>query len=197
MIRVGLYTPTPKGWISQRTANTTLADARWCAGQGYETLDMSAIVEPGNSIEVGRNTAVLRAAAADCTHLRMIDADTSCGWDESLIAQLWGPMQKHGAVACAATVEVHGGRAGKSNVVPVQRGAYIAQYVSAAAILLDLGRLRALPWPARTPHFWRLYNDAATQQTLDEGFWFCQHLRACGGTVVACSVKTWHSPPGR
>lgn len=197
MIRIGLYTPTPKGWVSQRTAHTTLQDSWWCMRHAYETIDMAAHVAPGNSIEVGRNTAVARAITAGCTHLRMLDADVSAPWGESLLAQLWRGLHEHEATAAGALVEVHGGKAGKLNAYPVvESPAYVAQYVSAAAMLIDLRRLGA--WPAKQPYFARGYNAAMTQCLRDEGYAFSQGIRALGGTVVACKVPTHHaSPSGR
>lgn len=196
MIRVGLYTPTPDGWVSQRTAHTTQCDARWCDAHGYGVVDMTELVAPGNSIEVGRNVAVQRAITAGCTHLRMLDADVWRPWGESTLSPLLDAAHEYGAVASGFVVEVHGGRPGKLNVIELPEGGHgPVRAVSAAAMLVDLRRLQALPWGAE-PHFMRRFNPAATSCVLDEGFWFCLRARELGGIVVVCRGETSHRAQG-
>lgn len=193
-MRVALYTPTPKGWVSQRTANTTLMDAAWCREQGYECIDMAEHVRPGNSIEVGRNVAVQRAFNLDCTHLRMLDADVSRPWGQPLLPHLFAAMDATGAVPAAAVVDVHGGRPGKLNVRPASdEPVFEPDVVSAAAMLIDLNALLRAPWPAKTPHFARQYNPGMTHCTMDEGYFFSGTLRDIGVMVVACNVRMRHS----
>lgn len=193
-MKVGLYTPTPKGLLSQRTAHTNLWDTWWCRAYDHSWVDLSRFVVPGNSIEVGRNLAIQRAAAEGCTHVRMLDADVYCPWETALLGALTSAMAESEAVAGGAVVPVHGGKAGKLNVFPVEHRVvgYECQYVSAAAMLIDLKALACLDWPAKTPFFARQYNAPMTLCTLDEGYFFSQHIRACGGKVVAINVPIQH-----
>ncbi len=192
-MKVGLYTPTPKGWLSQRTAHTTAHDVAYVESMNWEWLDIATLVRPGNSIEVGRNLATVRAAEAGCTHLRMLDADVHCPWGDGIVGELHDAMSVTGGVAVGAVVPVHGGKPGKLNVFPVEQShIYECQYVSAAAMLIDLKALARLDWPARNPWFAREFNATMTLCTLDEGYFFSQHIRACGGIVLAINVPIQH-----
>jgi len=193
-VRVALYTPTPKGWVSQRAADTTLADAAWLLDGGHEYVNMAQHVCPGNSIEVGRNTAIQRAWNLDCTHIRMLDADVSRPWGEPLISHLFAAAEHCGAAVSAAAVEVHGGRKGKSNIWPASDEPYWeARQATAAAMLIDLHVLMDLDWPKRTPYFLREYNSYMTHCVTDEGYFFTSILHDMGVIVAACNVTTRHS----
>lgn len=193
MTRVGLYVPTADGYQSDGTAHTTAQDVAWCVSHGLEWLDVRSLVRAGNSIEVGRNQAVLRAWDAGCTHLRMLDSDVWCPWEQSLVGQLWTQLADPDVLAAAAVVPVRGGKEGKLNVRPVSEApAYVAQYVSAAAMLIDLQRLAQTPWPAKSPFFRREFNPSMTTCTLDEGYFFSQHAIAGGLKMIACNVDISH-----
>jgi len=196
-LKIGQFVPTARGMVSLRTAHTLRCDAVAASAAGMAVVDIAAHVRPGNSIECNRNLAVQRAMNAGCTHLEMLDDDVSLDWGESFLIGALRIIDSFGAVAAAGVVPVHGGRAGKLNVIPPPNGdvLYSAEAVSAAAIVLDLHSLHALCWPRKTPYFAREYNPAMTATTLDEGYFFSRHVRECGGKVVACVAGFLHGPP--
>jgi len=187
-MRIGYFTPTSDGFIDVRNRGRSWRDVAWATGEGHEIEDINALLAPSSSVEQQRNVAVSRAAGAGCELLYMVDSDV---WAEGGLQCLFDAVR--GASAAGAVVRVRGGKDGKLNVSPVPREAMAVSWVSAACLLVDLHALANLQKPRDIPWFKRLYNDAWTHVTADEGAWFSRVVAQRGGIIRATGeVMTHH-----